>query len=222
MIDLAHLRAHPDLYENAARVKGIKVDIGAFLKLDQKYRDLLKKVEEMRSQQKKVSKEIPGMKGAEKEKALSEMKKFSGELKDLEEKLRSSEEEWKAMHLLLPNLPHARVPVGKTDQENKEVKKWGDPSTPLGVTPPSKLKDHVFLGEALDILDFQRGVKVAGTRGYFLKGDGARLQQAVLRFTLDHLLKKGWTLFSPPLLATYDCFVGTGFFPGAGQLNIYT
>jgi seryl-tRNA synthetase len=85
------------------------------------------------------------------------------------------------------------------------------------MTPPKEPKDHVALGEALDIIDIPRGVKVSGARSYYLKGDGARLQQAVMRYTMDHLTKKGWELFTPPLMASWECLMGTGFFPGAEE-----
>jgi seryl-tRNA synthetase len=212
MIDLAHLRTHPELYQLAARRKRINIDIHNFLVLDTKYRDLLKHVEDMRAEQNSVSKRIPNMKGQEKEVALAEMKKLSGMMKEREEELKNVEIGWKAMQLSLPNLPLESVPVGETDQDNREVKKWGD--IPTFSFP---VKDHSELGEALGIIDIPRGVKVAGARSYFLKGDGARLELAVLQFALDSLIKKGWTLFSPPLMASWDCLMGTGFFPGAEE-----
>ncbi len=212
MIDLAHLRAHPDLYKHAVRVKRIDVDIDGFLTFDTLYRDLLKLVEEMRAQKNSVSKRIPGMKGKEKESALADMKALAESLKEREAELTQTEDAWEEMQLLLPTLPLKKVPVGETSEDNKEAHSWGDP--PKFSFEP---KDHVTLGETLGILDIPRGVKVAGPRSYFLKGDGARLELAVLQFALDSLLKKGWTLFSPPLMANWDCLMGTGFFPGAEE-----
>src|SRR3989338_9121503 len=212
MIDLVHLREHPDLYKHAVRVKRINMDIDGFLKLDALYRDLLKNVEDMRAEKNSVSKRIPGMKGPEKDTALAEMKKLSDSLKEREEELKNTEDAWREMQLMLPSLPLKTVPVGETDKDNKEVRTWGDIPT-FSFEP----KDHATLGEALDILDIPRGVKIAGARSYFLKGDGARLELAVLQFALDSLTKKGWTLFSPPLMANWDCLMGTGFFPGAEE-----
>jgi len=146
------------------------------------------------------------------------MKALDVTLKEQEEQLKSVEGQWNDLQLQLPVIPLPQVPVGKDESENVEASKWGDPATVLKVKNP---KDHVALGEALDILDIPRGAKVAGARSYYLKGDGARLEMAVLQFTLDHLRKKGWTQFTPPYLATYECFMGTGFFPGADQANIY-
>lgn len=214
MIDLADLRLHPDVYQRAADQKNIKISVKEFLGLDSLRRDLQKMTDEMRARQNSASKRIPGLKGKEKETALAEMKELSKELKLRLDELAQTEETWSQMQLLLPALPHARVPVGKSEKENVEVKKWGDPEKLLKVKEP---KDHVTLGEALNIIDIPRGVKIAGARSYFLKGDGARLQLAVMRLAIDHLVKKGWTLFYPPLTANWECLMGTGFFPGAEE-----
>ena len=221
MIDLSDLRTRPDAYKKAAKNKNIPVDIDAFLKLDDKRKTLLPDVEAMRKQQNDASKKIPSLKGAEKDKVLADMKKISDKLKKEETELKEVEEQWKTMQYMLPAIPLDTVPVGKDDKENVEVRTWGDTKVMLGGKPPKKVKDHVTLGEALDMIDLERGAKVSGARSYFLKGNGARLHQAVLRFTMDHLMAKGWTLFCPPLMATYDCFMGTGFFPGVDQGNIY-
>ncbi|MEK7217838.1 MAG: serine--tRNA ligase [Patescibacteria group bacterium] len=218
MIDLADLRQRPDAYKDAAAKKNVKVDIDAFLKLDEERRALIRQVEEMRAKKNAVSSKVPTMKGDEKKKAIAEMKELDGKLDEGEEKLRTLEDRWNAQQLLLPAIPLPQTPVGKDETENVEERKWGDPSAAVKVKNP---KDHVTLGEELDILDIPRGAKVAGARSYYLKGDGARLEMALLQFTLDHLRKKGWTQFTPPYLASYECFMGTGFFPGADQANIY-
>ena len=216
MIDLDALRANPEAYEKAAKAKFLDVSIKDFLKLDEERKSKLVKVEEMRAKKNEASKKIPTLKGKEKEDLLAEMKTLSEELKTDEDALNNVEEDWKAMQLDLPQIPLDTVPVGKDDESNEEVKKVGD-LPKFKFTP----KDHVTLGEELDILDIPRGVKMAGARSYVLKGDGARLEMAVLQFSLDKLREKGWTQFTPPYMATYDCFMGTGFFPGVDQENIY-
>jgi seryl-tRNA synthetase len=216
MIDLADLRARPDVYQDAAKKKRINVDVKEFLKLDEKRRDLLKGVEDMRGKKNAVSKDVPKMKGAEKDKAIAEMKKLGEDLKEKEAELAALEVEWMKTQLMLPGIPLPQVPVGKDDTENKEVKKWGE--LPKFDFEPL---DHVTLGEKLDIVDIPRGVKIAGARTYFLKGDGARLELAVLMFTLDLLKKKGYTPFIPPLLVHYEAMMGTSYFPG-GEEQAYT
>ena len=216
MIDLDDLRARPADYQDAAKKKGIDISIEKFLKLDDARKELLQSVEDMRAEKNSVSKKIPAMKESERKNAMEDMKKLSDTLKKKETELKKAEEGWQEMQLQLPAIPHKDAPVGKDEGGNMEVRKEGDLPT-FDFEP----KDHVTLGEELDIIDIPRGVKVSGSRNYYLKGDGARLHHAIMRYTMDSLTQKGWTLFSPPLIATYDCFMGTGFFPGVDQQNIY-
>jgi seryl-tRNA synthetase len=216
MIDLNDLREHPAAYQDAANKKGVKISVEDFLKLDQLRKELLQLTDDMRAKKNSVSKRVPAMKENERKTALADMKELSSCLKEKENELNAVEESWKNMQLHLPNIPHKNAPVGKNENDNVETRKEGQ--IPVFDFKP---RDHVTLGENLDILDIARGVKVSGARNYYLKGDGARLHQAVLRFTIDSLTQKGWTLFSPPLLASYECFMGTGFFPGVDQQNIY-
>jgi seryl-tRNA synthetase len=210
MIDLEDLRTRPDVYEKAAKDKGSKVSVKDFLKLDGRRKKLVPQVEKMRAEKNDVNKAMPTLKDEEKKKAVADMKKLNEDLKKKEGDLETIEKDWKLTQLLLPQVPHESVPIGKDDSENVEVSSWGDKPS-FDFEP----KDHVSLGESLDIIDIPRGVKVAGSRSYFLKGDGMRLELALLHYTLDHLIKKGFTAFAPPLMATWDCFMGTGMFPGA-------
>ncbi len=216
MIDLNDLRENPKAYKKAAKDKNLTIDFDAFLKLDDKRKELIPAVEDKRAKQNEASKQIPNLKGKEKEELLSEMKVLSADLKKAEGALKEIEVEWKSMQLMMPSIPLDRVPIGPDEKSNTEESTWGDMPT-----FDFKPKDHVELGESLDIIDLPRAANVSGSRSYFLKGDGARLQQAVMRYTADHLHAKGWTLFCPPLMATYECFEGTGFFPGADENQIY-
>lgn len=217
MIDLQLLRDNPGAYRTAADNKNIgaaKVD--ALLEADAKRREMVPQVEEMRAKKNEVSKQIPTLKGAEKEQALSDMKELKEKMEQFENDLADIEAGWKKLQLDMPSIPLDSVPVGKDDSGNVENRRVGDPSTSLRVTP-EQVKDHVTLGKELDLFDIERGVKVAGSRSYFLKGDGARLQMAVMQCALNHLVNKGWTMFSPPLMANWDCLMGTGFFPGSEE-----
>lgn len=212
MIDLNDLRKRPEAYQDAADKKRITLDVAAFLKLDETRRGLISKADEMRAEKNTVSKEVPKMKGEEKEKTIAAMKAVGEKLKEAEEKLTTIEKEWQKTLLLMPGIPLDNVPVGKDDSENVEVRTWGEiPKFDF------EFKDHMALGTSLDIVDVPRGVKIAGSRSYFLKGDGARLELAVLMFTLDHLAKKGFTPFLPPLMANYDAMMGTSYFPGGEE-----
>lgn len=212
MIDLNDLRARPDAYQKAADAKNIKLSVKKFLELDEKRKALVTAVEEMRATKNAASKQIPTLKGDAKNALIAQMKTLGDTLKGKEEELEAIEKDWNTTLLQFPTIPHASVPVGKDDKDNVEARKQGElPSFSFPI------KDHQELGELLDIIDIPRGVKIAGSRSYFLKGDGARLHSAILRFAVDHLTKKGWTLFTPPLMATWDCLMGTGFFPGAEE-----
>ncbi len=210
MIDLSDLRARPDVYQDAADKKNIRVSVKDFLALDEKRKALVTEVDAMRAEKNRVSKEVPQMKGDDKTKAIADMKALGDKLKVSEEELNGVEKDWKTTQLMFPSIPLSTVPVGKDDSQNVEAAKWGAVPTFAFDT-----KDHVQLGEALDLFDIVRGVKVAGSRSYFLKGDGARLYLAVMRYAIDHLVKKGWTLFIPPYMASWECLMGTGFFPGS-------
>lgn len=212
MIDLHDLRENPDRYKDACRKKRVKFDIDNFLKLDSDFRQLNKEVEELRARQNKASKEIPNLKGEAKTAILNEMKEISTRLKDSSGRVAEIETEWKRLQLLIPSPPSPKVPEGKDDSENVEVRTWGK-IRDFGFTP----KSHIELGKDLDIIDIERGVKLGGTRNYFLKGDGALLQHAVLALTRDYLIKKGYTLMDPPHIVNYAAMEGTSYFPGGEE-----
>jgi seryl-tRNA synthetase len=209
MIDIHDLRANPDKYKAAVQKKRMNFDIDAFLNLDSSYRELKQEIENLRATQNKASKEIPTLKGPEKEVRLKEMKEISAKLKESSEKYNETEVTWKKQQLLIPAIPSPKVPEGKDDSENLEQRKWGK-IREFGFTP----KSHIDLGKDLDMVDFERGVKLGGSRNYFLKGDGALLQHAVLALTRDTLVKKGYTLMEPPHLVSYAAMEGTSYFPG--------
>ena len=202
MIDLGDLRNNPEAYQRACDVKGIKFDVQAFLELDQRYRKSKAEVEQLRARQNAVNDEIKTLSGDEKQARITEMKELAPKIKELTESVRELEQEWKAGQLRIPSIPLEHVPVGKDDTENVEVSRWGEiPSFDF------ELRDHVALGELLGIIDIKRGVKIAGTRNYFLVGDGARLQHAVLGLARDLLHQKGYLLMDCPHLVNYEAMM---------------
>ena len=213
MIDLHDLRERPEEYQRTCQNKGIKFDVAAFLKLDAEYRKSRADFESMRASQNAVSKEIPKLSGAEKEAKLAEMKGLAEKLKEATNTLKELEEQWQKQQLLLPSIPLPQVPVGKDDSENVFGRAWGE------VPKPSfELRDHIRLGKELDLFDVERGVKIAGTRSYFLKGDGMRLQHAVMSLALDLLHKSGYTLMDPPHIVNWNAMMGTSYFPGGEEM----
>ena len=213
MIDLDLLRANPAPYKEACLKKGIKLDIDAFLLLDAEYRKSRTQIDALRAERNTVSKQIPSLKSPEKEEALVRMKAVSEELKTLEQTFLEAEQNWKRQQYLLPGIPLPQVPVGKTDAENVENRKWGQPRQ-----FEFEARDHVDLGASLDILDFERGAKIAGARSYFLKGDGCRLQHAVLNLSMDLLHSRGYTIMDCPHLVKYEAMLGTSYFPGGEEM----
>jgi len=161
MIDLQDLRQNPAAYKDAAKKKRVKIDIDAFLKLDDERKTLIKEVEEKRAEKNAVSKKVPQMKGDEKKKVIAEMQSLDTKLRENEVKLAAVEQQWNDLQLQLPAIPLPHVPVGKDESENVEARKWGEPPT-FDFEP----KDHAELGEDPDILDIPRGAKVAGARRY--------------------------------------------------------
>lgn len=217
MVDLDLVRANPKLFEEACKNKNIALDIGRFLKLDEERRVLMTEAQKMQSERNAVSKSVPTIKDkTEKEKTIAAMKELAEELKMLQSRLQELTNEWTSMQLQLPSIPLKKVPVGKDEKENVEVRKVGE--LPKFSFAP---KDHVTLGRNLKLFDIERGVKVAGARSYFLTGDGARLHLAILRYTLDLLIQKGFRTFVPPLMVLGKNLTGTGFFPGSEE-QIYS
>ncbi len=213
MIDLNDFREHPEAYQQAANDKRIKFDVQAFLELDEKRRQVVQETEDLRAKQNVLNKEVPKLQGAEKEQKLAELKKLSEEVKLAGEKLKEVEEPWKTQQLLIPSIPLDCVPKGKDDTDNIEIRTWGEkPEFDF------EIKDHVALGKELDIIDIERGVKIAGARSYFLKGLGARMHHALLNYALDFIDARGYTIMEPPHIVLWEAMTGTGYFPGGEDM----
>ncbi len=208
MIDIKELRAGPDQFAQAARNKKIDVDIAELLRIDEQLLDVRRELQDIRTRQNRAGKEIAKLSGERKQQAVDEMstlKARARELEDLADKLEPTHRE---LLLRVPQVPADDVPVGESEADNVEVRRVGEPRK-FDFEP----KDHVDLGKSLDIIDIERGVKLAGSRNFTLKGAGAMLHQAVLRLALDQMIFKGWTLLTVPVLVSEQAMVGTGHFP---------
>ena len=208
MLDVRFIREQPDIVQAGARKKRIDIDIRQLLEVDERRRRLLGRVEHLKAQRNKMSREIATLQGDPKQAVIAAMKEVAAESKGLEGALRDAEAACEALMLRVPNVPADDVPEGETDADNIVLKTWGEPPqfdfTPL---------DHVELGERLDIIDIPRAVKLAGARTYFLKNAGALLEQAVLQFALHHMVRKGFAPFLVPHLVKDEPMVGTAYFP---------
>jgi len=208
MLDIKFIRENKDIVAAGAKKKHIDIDIDALIALDDKRRTLVADIDEMRARQNKASDEIATLAPDARGEKVAEMKVLKEMLAQKEEELKPVMIEWQKLMVQVPNIPDMSVPEGASDAENAEVRTWGE--IPKFDFP---VKNHVDLMVDLGMADFDRGTKVSGFRGYFLKGDGARLVWALERFVQDRFVQKGFTPMIAPSLVRRDAFVGTGYLP---------
>ena len=208
MIDLELLRKNPDIFKTEIKNRQMKINVDDDLKLDAERRELIFKVDKIRAEKNEASKKVPLLSGQEKQEMIARMKNLNNELKDLEEKLSEKEKEFSDRMSLYPNIAHESVPVGRDESGNVVAYFVGD--KPLF---DFKVKNHIEIGNALDIIDEERATKISGARFIFLKNDAVRLQFALMLYVFDLLIKKGFSPLIPPVLVKEKAMYGTGFFP---------
>ncbi len=237
MIDLKALRDDPERFREGARRKNTDVDIDRLLELDTRQRELSTRQQELKAEQNRLSKEM----GPQIGRLIGQLKKASGEqrgaiereveqlkagpqklkeqIEELDGQIAEIEPELREILLRVPLPPDPDVPVGRSSEDNVEIRRWSSAGFDLarlfednkGFSP----KSHIELVHELGLADFERGVKLGGARHYVLKGLGARLHYAVLRYAMDFMIQKhGFTPMSVPVIVREDMMVGTGFFPG--------
>lgn len=211
MLDIKLLRTNNEIVREALKNRGSDLDLDPFLHLEEKRREKLVVAEQLKNRRNVVSEEIGRLKrsGAEPEDMVLEMRRVSQQIKDMDDEIKGMEEELQNILLTIPNVPHETVPVGRDAGDNVEVHRQGEPRK-FGF--PARA--HWDIGEALDILDFERGGKVTGARFTFYKGLGARLERAVFNFMLDlHTREHGYVEIFPPFMVNSGSMVGTGQLP---------
>ncbi len=184
MLDLAFIRSNPDAVKEAARLKNNNIDIDYLLEVDRQVTTLQRQVEEARARQNQVSKLIPkvGKDKEQREALIAEGKHLAEQIKSMEPQLNALLEERQQLLYLVPNIPDPAAPVGKDENDNVPIKYWG--TIPTFDFEPH---DHYALMQELDMVDIERGVKIAGARSYILKNDAARLELALMNFALDRM-----------------------------------
>ncbi|PVE62297.1 serine--tRNA ligase [Priestia megaterium] len=212
MLDLKFLRANFNEVKEKLKFRGEDLtDLGRFEELDAKRRELIAQTEELKSKRNEVSQQIAQLK-REKQDAdhlIVEMREVGDRVKQFDEELRSVEEELERLLLSIPNVPHESTPVGETEDDNVEVRKWGEIKQ-FDFEP----KPHWDLGTDLNILDFERASKVTGSRFVFYKGLGARLERALINFMMDlHMDEHGYEEILPPYMVNRTSMTGTGQLP---------
>ena len=209
MLSIDFIRDNADKVKEAAQNKNREVDIDKILELDEQRRELIQRIQKLREERNKLAE----LKDPEKSKTRG--KEIKEELKTVEEQLAEVEKEQRRLISFVPNVPLEEVPVGKDESGNVEIKKHGE--NPHFEFEP---RSHIDLGTSLDILDLERGTKISGFRGYFLKNEGAILQMAVLMYVFQKLTKKGYTPFIAPAIVKGFTLFGSGQFPW-GEQEVY-
>lgn len=211
LLDLKFVRDNPEKIEQALKKRGGKINLDGFLQMESERRELLVKVELMKSERNTVSQEIGKARksGLGAEEKVMEMRQLGDKIKAIDERLKDLETGLQKELLNIPNIPHESVPIGLSEEDNQEIRKWGQPKE-FNFQP----KAHWEIGEKLGILDFERGAKVTGARFTFYKGLGARLERSLINFFLDmHTEQHNYTEFFPPFMVNRDSMIGTGQLP---------
>lgn len=211
MLDIKLIRSNPEILKKAMAKRKESFDVKALIDLDEKRRQILTEVEKLKNKQNEASRQIPKFKkeGKDISSLMDEMKSLSDKIKALDGDVRNIDDELNKILLTIPNIPHDSVPEGDTDEDNVEVRRWGEPSK-FEFDP----KPHWEIGENLDILDFSTAAKVTGARFTFYKGLGARLERALMNFMLDiHVDKHGYKEVFPPFMVHRNSMIGTGQLP---------
>ena len=212
MLDMAFIRENADLVRRGAQRKRIAFDVDRVLALDAERRRLQTAREQAKAEQNRVGKQVATLSGDAKKETLARLKALKDDVERHEAGIGPIDRELAALLLHAPNPPADEVPDGATDADNVEVRRVGAP--PSFSFPP---KDHVELMGALGWLDVERAGRIAGSRAYFLKGDGVFLEQAVLRLGLDLIASRGFTPLSVPVIVKESALVGTAYLPGAEE-----
>lgn len=211
MLDQKLIRNNPQVVVDGLKKRGEEFPLEQLECLDEKRREYLFQVEQLKQQRNTASKKIGAMKreGKDTSSLIESMQGISSQISSFDEKIRECENSLSQLFLQLPNLPHPDVPLGHEEEDNVEIRKWGTIPT-FSFTP----KPHWDLGEDLHILDFERGGKVTGARFTFLKGAGAQMERALINFMLDlHIAEHGYQEIFPPFLANRESMTGTGQLP---------
>jgi seryl-tRNA synthetase len=212
VIDVALLRTDPEALTASLRRRHLDIDVTALAALDERRREVRVAAERMRADQKQSGKRIAELSGVEKEAAIAEAGRLAEEYRDTLADADRLDSEFNEVWVTLPNPAHESVPVGHGEEDNVEISRWGE-IPEFGFEP----RDHLELGEALGMIDVERGAKVSGSRFAYLKGMAVRLELALVQYGLDLLTPHGFVPVSPPVLVREEGVFGTGFFPGARE-----
>jgi seryl-tRNA synthetase len=218
VLDLRYVRENPEAVAENCRNRGVVADIDLVVKLADRRSGLIQELNELKHQQNQLAKSVGGERDLERRKYLiAESRRMKEAIPKRETELQTVERRLREEMLKIPNMTHPDSPIGKDDTENVELKRVGEIPT-FDFEP----RDHVELGEALGIIDFEAGTKVAGSKFYFLRADAVLLELGLVRYALDMLIERGYEPTITPDLARDETLVGTGFIPRGPETQIYS
>lgn len=214
MLDINFIIQHPDKIKKACSDKQVKVDIDKLLDLDNQRRNLIKKIEKLYAEQNAMNPQIAKAEKNEKQKMIDKMRAVKAKLVELEPELKKTKKEWKRLMLEVPNIPSQDMPIGKNEEDNIEINRWGD------FQEKKWTKNHIDIGKKLDLIDIEQSAKVSGSRFSYLKNQAVLLQDALYLFLRDELLKRKFIPMIPPVLVKEKALIGTSHFP-KGKNQVY-
>ena len=218
MLDVALIRDNLDAVKENCRNRNVKADVDRVVSLDDRRKQIVQQKQTLEQRANEVSKLIPKEKdAAKKQQLIAEGKGLRPQIAELDKQLKDVEDELHTALLVIPNMTHPAAPVGTTAEDNKVIRRWGEP-TKFDFTP----KDHVALAEALDLVDFDAGAAVAGQKFYFLKNEAVLLEMALVQYVMQTLLKAGYTPVITPDVARAEVLEGIGFIPRGPETQIYS
>ncbi len=212
MIDIKEIRENPEKFKTASKAKNFNVDIDKLIQVDADLKVIKQKLQDITTDKNRIGKSIPKLAADEKQAAMSQLAELKENEVKYNDEIKELQPQFDELMQQVPQPADDDVPSGKDDTENVEIRKEGQVRQ-FDFEP----KDHVQLGVDLGIIDIERGVKLAGSRNYFLKGDGALLHWAVLRYSIDVMISRGYTPMSVPLLMKDEAMRGTGYYPGSEE-----
>jgi seryl-tRNA synthetase len=218
LLDLKFIRENVEAVEENCRNRGVEADVGLVVELADRRSVLIQELNELRQRQNEMAKSI----GKERDeqargRLIEESRAMKERLPAREEELREVEERLRDEQLKIPNMTHPDSPIGKDDTENVEIRRWGEiPDFPF------EPKDHVEIGDALGIIDFDAGAKTTGSKFYFLRGDAVLLELGLIRYAMDIIMERGYEPTITPDLARDEMLEGTGYIPRGPETQIYS
>jgi seryl-tRNA synthetase len=218
VLDLRYIRENAAAVQENSRNRGVEADVGLVVELADRRSTLIQGLNELKQRQNQLAKTIGRERDEDaRQRLIGESRSMKERIPEKEAELARVEGRLREEQLKIPNMTHPDAPIGKDDSENVEIRRWGEiPDFPF------EPRDHVELGEALGIVDFDAGAKVAGSKFYFLRGDAVLLELALVRYAMDILIERGYQLSITPDLARDEMLVGTGFIPRGPETQIYS